>query len=422
MKNKTLILIPVLAVALAVSGCGKKETPKSVAKNTNAQQANENMNTNANLNQNTNSDVNENQGAGAVENGQSGGQGEEIEISNNTISDEVISNIKVVDMKDITLAFNPWSKDSKSFLFKTYDKTNCEIFCGYDLYKYYIEENYLEIIQPKEESLLKKDWVVSNNGKLAVKVVSGDDMQTTNEDLGTIYIKNLETNEIKTLGKRTHKGGCQDQYTFSHYNNPAWSPDDKWIAFYDYNGEVTVMRSDANDINEIKVLGKTFYIETARNDEYYTYWSPDSTKLFAKDGYPIFSVDPVAELYPSNDDEKYIKDWRWSPDSQKILGVIQGLDRLNFYIMNYDGSNKKTIISIKDVSNKDLLELNADWSPDSKDIVYAYNQNMYILDTETMNKTAIAEKGKNYLHPNWSPDGKKIIYELDDQIWMITLK
>ena len=67
MKNKTLILIPALAVVLAVSGCAKKETPKPVVNNdTNAQQVN----------------VNENQGVGTeVDDGQSGEQGEEIDTS-----------------------------------------------------------------------------------------------------------------------------------------------------------------------------------------------------------------------------------------------------------------------------------------------------------------------------------------------------
>ncbi|MFH1565177.1 MAG: hypothetical protein ABIC82_05025 [bacterium] len=77
MKNKKLFLIPALAVALVVSGCGKKET-SSLVVNNNANVGLVNENTNANLNQNTNSNVDENQGAGAVEDGQSG---EEIDTS-----------------------------------------------------------------------------------------------------------------------------------------------------------------------------------------------------------------------------------------------------------------------------------------------------------------------------------------------------
>lgn len=328
---------------------------------------------------------------------------------------------------DATSSINSWI-DNDNFLFTKYFASE-GWFEDFEQYHYDLQTGSSKNIG--RESKNSQEWIGSSafspDGKFLVSVVAGTPSITTApNDLGTVSIKNLETGQIKVLGKQTHRTCFDGNCIANSYYYPVWSPNGKYIAFYDdehWNQEgrgVSVIKSNAKNLSEMVFLGRTAFVETERPSwGEYIFWSPDSAKLFVKDSNVVFSIEPIMkEVYrPTAGENKFGDRWRWSPDSKKILGSTY--NSFGFYVLNLNDKKKQGFLLKTDFMRGSDFNGDADWAPDNIHIVYAYNKAIYIINLKTGKHKKIITDQADYKNPRWSPDGKRIIYQKDNEIWMI---
>ncbi len=328
---------------------------------------------------------------------------------------------------DATSSVNSWI-DNDTFLFTKYFASE-GWFEDFEQYRYDFQTGTLKNIGRGSKN--SQEWIGSSafspDGKFLVSVVAGTPLITTAPDeLGTISIKNLEMGQTKVLGKKTYPTGVDSSYVSSSYYYPVWSPNGKYIAFYDdehWNQEgrgVSVIKSDAKSLSEMVFLGRTAFVETERPPwGEYIFWSPDSTKLFVKDSNVVFLIEPtMKEVYrPTTEESKRGDQWRWSPDSKKVLGYAY--NSFGFYVLNLDDKKKQGFLLKTDFMKGSDFSGDADWASDNTHIVYAYNKALHIINSKTGKHKKITTDPADYKNPRWSPDGKRIIYQKDNQIWMI---
>jgi len=159
--------------------------------------------------------------------------------------------------------------------------------------------------------------------------------------------------------------------TFSTFH---WSPDGQKIVFIKF-GDVWVINIDTNQIENIT--------NTPEHYEEYPCFSPDG-KMIA---FISSKIDPGADVF---DESK-------SP-------VGSDIGRLT--LVNSDGTNYRVLDSqpVKDFT----------WSPDSRQIAYSIDGDLYIfsLDTNQFNHISLVDYGLSYnflaCSPAWSPQGDAI--------------
>jgi len=229
---------------------------------------------------------------------------------------------------------------------------------------------------------------------------------------------------------------------------PEWSPDGKWIAFYDaphYTSysNIYIMRPNGKDVNQIthhtdgSAACPTWSPDSKRivycvwKDQVHQVWTVDIESLHQKqithegsNGYPVwtpsneivfwkedFSPHKIFIMDPDGKNQREYDIFRegdqeptWSRDGSKITFVRDG----KIYVMNSDGTNLQTVpgaINVIEVS----------WSPDGKKIAYSRSewtsgQEIYVVDLNGENHIKIVE---NPFGPNekevgscdvcWSP-------------------
>lgn len=149
-----------------------------------------------------------------------------------------------------------------------------------------------------------------------------------------------------------------------HDDNPAWSPDGRWIAF-DSNREGT------HDIFKIEPSGENLKRLThgEQNGNYNPAWSPDSQSI-------AFN------------------------STRKLSGI---------YIMDADGGN------LSRLKNQPRAGRTPAWSPDGKQVVFSDmilggNWDIYTLSVDGNNLRRMTRHPSKDMFPVWSPDGKSIVF------------
>ena len=128
-------------------------------------------------------------------------------------------------------------------------------------------------------------------------------------------------------------------------------------------------------------------------------------------------IDPIGDppVYPSIDGFP-----AWSPDGKRIIYTHHGITRIDIggsylvnrdsaglWIVNVDGTNPHLILK--------GVDINANWSPDGKWIVFEKNTQIYKapFKNDSIDITRIQQltfEGRNFF-PAWSPDGEWIVYD-----------
>jgi TolB protein len=95
----------------------------------------------------------------------------------------------------------------------------------------------------------------------------------------------------------------------------------------------------------------------------------------------------------------------WSPDGQKLAFFAANMGRYQYgiYTVITDGS---LLTRLDPHLVGDVVNLEPNWSPDGKQIIFSQGNRIHIMDANGSNAYFVTEG--NY--PSWSPDGRLIIF------------
>lgn len=243
-------------------------------------------------------------------------------------------------------------------------------------------------------------------------------------------------------------------------SDPQVSPDGKWCT-YTVSTVDTTKDETTSDIWMISWDGEdNIQLTNSNEDESTARFSPDnkyisflSSRSYDKDkddedeGSQLWLMNRLGgEAKKITNLKNEIEDYVWSPDSKKILLVMDDIDyadtaesgnRLPFVITRYhfkqdiEGylDDRKTHLYLLDVATNDIdtltsgnyNEVQPAWSPDGKKIAFVSNHSeepdknenddIFIMDAlqGAVPYQLTTWKGEDQ-HPQWSPDGKFIAY------------
>ena len=191
--------------------------------------------------------------------------------------------------------------------------------------------------------------------------------------------------------------------TFVDDGGPFWSPDGTKIAFVsnrDGNNEIYIMNADGTNQTRL----------TYNNaDDIQPSWSPDGTKIAFRtyrDGNSelyVMNADGTNPFNLTNNLDNYDGEPQWSPDGSKIVFSSWRSGAADIWVMNSDGTNPVQLTN-------GLWASNPAWSPDGTRIAFSYQGNISVMNADGTNRTTILSVGcciSPYVG-SWSPDGTKI--------------
>ncbi|MFN2525308.1 MAG: TolB family protein [Actinomycetota bacterium] len=159
-----------------------------------------------------------------------------------------------------------------------------------------------------------------------------------------LFVMNADGSDVVQI---TEGPGCQASAT--------WSPDGRWIAFYDPAADaISLIRPDGSDRH---VLSTDTYRAAAPD------WSPDSSSLaFFRRGarhVDVWVINVKTGRLNKLTNDSAVDRWpNWSPDGRYISFVSNRDGSYGLYRMNVDGSHVQSLVDLELPSDSPL-----DWGP-----------------------------------------------------------
>lgn len=224
------------------------------------------------------------------------------------------------------------------------------------------------------------------------------------------FVSNRDGNDEITM--MDYDGAGQTRVTFNKIKDymPAWSPDQRTIAFTSYRGGTAGLY--LRNIYE----GKETPVST-KGTNYSAAFSPDGKKLAFCSS---MTEEGNAEIYVL--DLETMKTKRltfnsatetapsWSPTGREIAFTTDRLGAFNpqIYIMDAEGSN------IRKASFGGNYHDAPAWAPTSERIAFVSRVDnafdIYILNLRTNQITKLTENNVRNESPSWSPDGRHVVF------------
>jgi TolB protein len=263
------------------------------------------------------------------------------------------NNIKNIDTGLISDGCPLWSPNGDQILFISDNGTVGEYY-KYNIFVYNMKKDALSQITYGDNAFHGASW--SPDGTQIV--FSSDPSYQLENDLNIINVDGTNLRQITNSASRDI--------------DPAWSPDGKKIIY----SSITTKPDTINNKFEIYLLnladGKRTRI-TNESEYDYTKYPP-----------PPQEVNPV-----------------WSPDGKRIayctLVKTETKTYSNIWIMNEDGSNKWQVTNTIEFMNGPVS-----WAPDGNRIVISSNNDIYIMDLNSLLLSRLTTTGNNYC-PSWEP-------------------
>jgi TolB protein len=208
-----------------------------------------------------------------------------------------------------------------------------------------------------------------------------------------------------------YDGANQTRITFNKVRDymPAWSPDQRSIAFSTYHG--TDFRLSIRNIYE-----GTETLVAAKGMNYSPAFSPDGKELaFCS----TMSGDANTEIYVYNLETKKIKRLTynsaadiapsWSPTGREIAFTSDrlGAGAPQIFIMDAEGSNVRRVSFGGSYCDAPA------WSPTGDRIAYVSRVDnffdIYVLNLRTNQISKLTESNARNESPSWSPDGRHLV-------------
>jgi len=185
----------------------------------------------------------------------------------------------------------------------------------------------------------------------------------------------------------------RNQHVLHTGASPAWSWDNKYIAFVDGDTEIYIMNADGT--NAVKVTQGVTAVEPS--------WSPNGQQLVytlvrdTENDIYIINVDGSGnhQLVPSRADVKNHSP-SWSATGQKIAFSARENGTNVIYVINADGSN---MTQLTRVDNSDVPS----WSPDDRYILFVRRGQIYVMNADGSNAHNLVSLGVRDNSPSWQP-------------------
>ena len=215
---------------------------------------------------------------------------------------------------------------------------------------------------------------------------------------GQLWIMDVATQKSVRVGGEKDSGG-----------GASWSPDGKWFAFHEHQGEkggLFVARPDGSEITLLASPGGTNSpLPGTGND---LTWSPDGNQL------AFISSTPGPEAAEAAGDPMVITRYLYKPDAGEGMTRFNDNQRLHIFVV--DVSTKQ----VRQLTQGNFDEHSIDWSPDGKEILFVsnretnqdefFNYDIFALKVADNSIRRLTATEYNEYEPLWSPDGKRIVF------------
>lgn len=192
-------------------------------------------------------------------------------------------------------------------------------------------------------------------------------------------------------------------------NDPAWSPDGKWIAFASAHPD-----ADGGDVIALSVDGRRSRYVAAQQENSTNIdptWSPDGKRLAFIEYYDSYDMYTTSfccnhgyKRKPLTNDA--FQEWRpeWSPDGTKILfsrSVSSSVFKHGLYTISPDGRLQGVVFE------GPLDARSGTWSPDGKAIAFyaqgGLGYDIYRINADGTGLVRLTDETGSDQHPDWSP-------------------
>lgn len=192
----------------------------------------------------------------------------------------------------------------------------------------------------------------------------------------------------------------------AYHFNPAFSPDGKFVAYYDEDGwtdsDIYVVSSDT-----INGFYKKVLTNPVTNEIFYD-WSPVEDKLLFKSYYFNDTIDYDGELFSMDSNgENWVRltydnlisgNARYSPDGERIAYINHlGGNNWEIYLMNKDGENKIQLTS----NEIDEGFYGLSWVPNGQSILFGADDQIFSIEIQSGNIMQITNDEYYNRYPEW---------------------
>ncbi len=194
----------------------------------------------------------------------------------------------------------------------------------------------------------------------------------------------------------------------AHDGSPVWSPDGSQIAFEswrDRNQEIYVMAADGSNLRNLT--------DNSAMD-WWPVWSPDGSQIALlswRDGNQeiyLMAADGSSPHKLTNNraiDDRPV----WSPDGSQIAFESERDGNQEIYVMAADGSHPRNLTNNRAIDDRPV------WSPDGSQIAFVSrrdgNNEIYVMAADGSHPRNLTNNSAVDNVPIWTSDGSQIVFE-----------